>query len=177
MRVELRDRRRVRAERDLRPAHRAAQVRDVEQRQLRAEPAALLGGVLADAEQQVLRHGVQVGRVAEDLQLAQHLRVALVGQVERVQRVDLAERHDVTVVADEAHRVDPLALAQSADAAELRQRAAADLEHADVALAVARDRALKPLRLVGGGDPQRALVLGQRVLVEHEAGHLARAGI
>ena len=80
-------------------------------------------GLLADAEQQVLADRVQVGRVAGDLQLAEHARLRRVGEVDRVERVDLAERDDVAGVADEAHRVDALALAEPADAADLRQRA------------------------------------------------------
>ena len=72
-------------------------------------------------EQQVLADRVQVGRVAGDLQLAEHARALRVGEVERVERVDLAERDDVADVADEAHRVDALALAEPADAADLRR--------------------------------------------------------
>ena len=50
-------------------------------------------------------------------------------------------------------------------------------EHGHEALAVAGERALEPLRLVGRGHAQRAVVLRQRVLVEHEAGDLAGAGV
>ena len=44
-----------------------------------------------------------------------------VAQVQRVERVDLAERHDVPAVAEEAHGVDPLALAEPGDAADRPQ--------------------------------------------------------
>ena len=112
-------------------------VGDVEQRDLRAEPHALGGRVLADAEQLVLADRVQVGRVAEDLQLAAHARARRVGEVERVERIGLAERHDVAAVVDEAHRVDALAAAEAADLADLLEPARARREHGDVALALA----------------------------------------
>ena len=101
---------------------RAAEVGDVEDRDLRAEPMARVVGVLADAEHQVLADRVQVRGVAGDLQLAEHARLLRVGEVDRVERVDLAERDDVAGVADEAHRVDALALAEPADAADLGER-------------------------------------------------------
>ena len=68
---------------------------------------------------------MQVGRVAGDLELAEHARLRRVGEVERVERVDLPEGDDVARVADEAHRVDALALAEPADAADLDERAVA----------------------------------------------------
>jgi hypothetical protein len=108
----------VGAERGLRPAGRAPWVGHVEERQLRAPDAPLRRGVLADAEQQVVGDRVQVGGVAEDLQLADDAGLGLLGQVQRVERVDLAERHDVALVAREAHGVDALALAQAVGAAE-----------------------------------------------------------
>ena len=67
---------------------------------------------------------VQVGRVAEELELAEDLGRRRVGEVDRVERVDLAEGHDVAGVADEAHRVDALALAEAADAPDGRERCA-----------------------------------------------------
>ena len=123
---------------------RRAQVGDVEERDLRAERRPPLVGVLADAEQQVVADRVQVRGVAGDLQLAEHARVRRVGEVERVERIDLAERDDVAGVADEAHRVDALALAEPADAADLRRarrRACAQRRQERLGLA-----ALRPTR-------------------------------
>ena len=73
-------------------------------------------GLLADAEHQVLADRMQVRGVARDLELAEHPRLRRVGEVDGVQRVDLPEGDDVARVADEAHRVDALALAEPADA-------------------------------------------------------------
>ena len=95
---------------------------DVEERELRAERAAFLVRVLADAEQQVVADRVQVRRVAGDLQLAEHARLLRVGEVERVERVDLPERDDVADVAGEANGVDALALPELADPAGLHER-------------------------------------------------------
>ena len=91
--------------------------------ELRPERAAVLVRVLTDAEQQVLADRVQVGRIAGDLQLAEHAR-PLRREVERVERVDLAEGDDVAGVADEADGVDALALAELADPARLDEGAA-----------------------------------------------------
>ena len=89
---------------------RLAQVGDVEDRELRPLRAPVLVRILADAEQQVLADRVQVGGVAGDLQLAEHARPLRLREVERVERVDLAEGDDVARVADEADGVDALAL-------------------------------------------------------------------
>ena len=130
---------------------------------------ALRRRVLPDADQLVLADRVQVGRVAEDLQLAGHARVRRVGEVERVERIGLAEGHDVAAVADEAHGVDALAAAEAADLPGLLEPAAVGREHGDVALALAGVGR-------GGGRAQHALVLGERELVEQLARDLpARA--
>ena len=63
---------------------------------------------------------MQVRRVAEQVDRAEHPRPLGIGQPDRVERVDLAERDDVADVAQEAHREDALALAEAADAADLR---------------------------------------------------------
>ena len=55
----------------------------------------ILGGVLADTEQQAVADRVQVRRVAGDLQLALAAKDFGIGQVEHVERVGLAERDDV----------------------------------------------------------------------------------
>ena len=86
---------------------------------------ALRRRVLADPEQLVLADRVQVGGVAEDLQLADHARARRVGEVERVERVGLAERDDEAAVADEAHGVDALAAAEPADLPDLHEPARA----------------------------------------------------
>ena len=101
-----------------------------------------------------------------------------VGEVERVQRVDLMERDDVAVVADEAHGVDALALAEPADLADLRRAS----RHS--ALSVVRydwpcrcDAVAPPCRRVGRDDAQHALELRQRPLVEQVARHRAAAEV
>ena len=110
------------AERERVEAPRAPEVGDVEERRLRPEHPAVVGRVLADPQQEVVAHGMQVGRVAEDLQLAPHDRTGR-RQVDHVERVDLAERDDVAHVPDEPHRIDALALAKPADAAERHEGA------------------------------------------------------
>ena len=55
---------------------------------------------------------VQVGRVPGQVERAGDLRARGIGQVERVERVDLPEGDEVALVADEAHRVDALAAAR-----------------------------------------------------------------
>ena len=57
-------------ERDLRHAGGGGRVAHVEQRDLGAGRAAVLGGVLADAEEAAVADRVQVRGVAEDLELA-----------------------------------------------------------------------------------------------------------
>ena len=102
-----------------------------------AEHAAVVGRVLPDAEQEAVADGVQVGRVAADLELPAHHRARGRGEVEGVERVDLAEGDDVARVADEADGVHPLALPEAADAAERDERAAARSERRDDRLALA----------------------------------------
>ena len=145
---------------------RVREVGDVEQRQLQALHAAVARRLLADAEQQLLAHRVQVGGVAGDLQLAHDARVVRVGEVERVERVRLAERDDVADVADEADRVDPLAEAEAADLAALEQVPVAPVERRDLALGLRAEAERRR-------GAQHALVLGQRELVEQRARHRA----
>ena len=114
------------AERRVREPRRMAEVGDVEERELRA--GRLVPGrptSSPDPEQQVVADRVQVGRVAGQLELAEHARPRRVGDVDRVERVDLLERDDVRGRADEPDRVDALALAEVADAADLVERAGA----------------------------------------------------
>ena len=87
--------------------------------------AAFLAHFLPDPEQQVFADRVQVGRVAGDLELAEHARPLRHGEIEREERVDLAERDHVADIADEANGVDALALAEPADPAGLDERAVA----------------------------------------------------
>ena len=143
----------------LRHLGRRGQVRDVEQRRLDR------GALAADAEQLVLADRVQVGGVARDLQLAGDPRRGRVGEIERVQRVGLAERDDVAALAHEAHAVDPLALlAEAGDGPDLDEPRAVLAQHADAA----RARRV-PRCLLGRGHAQVAVVLGERVVVEDEA--------
>src|SRR5207253_10830766 len=112
-------------ERGVRDPRRVREVGDVEERDLRAGRLVVRADVLPDAEQEVVPDRMQVGRVAGDRQRPEHLRVRGIGDVDRVQRVDLLERDYVAVVADEAHRVDTLALPEPAELADLVELAAA----------------------------------------------------
>ena len=168
--VALDGRPRLAADGVLVQAHRLGELGDVEQRHLHAGPPPLRGRVLAHPEQQPVPERVQVGGVARDLELADHARLRRVGEVERVERVDLAEGHDEARVAHVAHGVDPLALAEPADLADLHEPPVALLQRAHGAAAA---RGAVPRRHRGRRDAQRALVLGQRPLVEQVAGHLA----
>ena len=76
MAVELDLRRRRRAERVLGQQLRVGRVADAEERDLHALGPALGRRVLPDAEQEVVGDRVQVGRVAEQLELAEDLRRA-----------------------------------------------------------------------------------------------------
>ena len=67
------------------------------------------------------------------------------GQVDDVQRVDLAEGDDVGELLDEANGVDPLAQADAADLADHRQATAVG-EHRDDALRRSRGRPTRPAR-------------------------------
>ena len=150
--------------------HRPREVGDVEQRELEALDAAVVGRLLADAEQQVVADRVQVGGVAGDLQLADDARAVGIGEVDRVERVGLAERDDVADVADEADGVDPLAAAEPADLAALDEVAAALAKRRDLALGLRR-----PSR--PSWRAQDALVLRQRELVEQRARDRAARGV
>src|SRR5215204_5389073 len=143
---------------------RLAQVGDVEDRELRPERAPLLVRVLADAEKQVLADRVQVGRVARDLQRAEHARALGQREVEGVERVDLAEGDDVAGVADEAHRVDALALPKPADPAGLDEGAARLAQRRQERLGLAAGA--PPGRALGADDAEHAAVLGERPLAE-----------
>ena len=81
-------------------------------KELELRTGRLVGGrlhVLTYAQEQALAHRVQVGRVALELERSRHAWRGRCAQVERVQRIDLPERHDVPGIAHEAHRVDLLA--------------------------------------------------------------------
>src|SRR5215212_5776918 len=119
--VVLDFRRRAGAERHLLKAGGMGRVRDVEQRELRAEQPALTGRVLPDPEQEPVADRVQVGRVSLEVELPVHARSGGVAQVDDEERVDLPEGHDVRGAADEAHGVDALSAAQAPHAADLDQ--------------------------------------------------------
>src|SRR5438128_8084099 len=93
--VVVLDLRRAGSERDGIQPRRAARVGDVEQLDLSTCEPAVRGRVLTDAEQQVAAHRVEVGGVAAQLERAEHARPRRIGEVDRVQRIDLAERDDV----------------------------------------------------------------------------------
>ena len=165
------------AERVTREQLRRAQVGDVEQAQLRPAQASLRARVAAHAEDEVAADRMQIGRVAQQLERAPDARACGVGQVERVQRVDLTEGDDVAHVVDEANGVDALALAEPADPAHLVEPVAVLVEDGDEALAVLRARAARPHRLLRRGDAQHAAELRQRELVEQVAGGLAAGAV
>src|SRR6266550_6620132 len=108
---------------------------------------------------------MQVGGVAGDRQRPEHLRVRGIGDVDRVQRVDLLERDDVAVAADEAYSVDALALSEPAELADLVELAAARAERRQERLAVAGPVA-PPGGRVGRDDAEHTLEVGERPLRE-----------
>src|SRR4051794_36836495 len=115
MRVELDARRRTGADEPVRQTRGPGWISDVEERHLGALGSSLFVRSLADAEQQAVAYRVQVCGVAEQVEAAEHRRMLGVGEADCVERVDLAESHDVRNVAQEAHRVDALALPELAD--------------------------------------------------------------
>lgn len=73
-----------------------------------------------DADHEVVVDGVEVARVAGDLQLAEHLLGRRgVGEIDGVEGVGLAEGDEVGDVARVAHRVDPFAPTEVTDLADL----------------------------------------------------------
>ena len=153
---------------------RIGRVGHVEQAELGAGRAAFVGGVLADAEQQPVADGVEVGRVAGDLQFAGLHRVGGVGEIDHVERIDLTERDDIGELVDEPHGVDLLVLAEPADRRDLRQVVAVGSQHEHGRLALLAE----PAPVVGGGGhPQVAVELAHRELVEQASLHLARGDI
>ena len=101
------------------------QIRHVEQGDLGAGGPPLVGGLLADAQDPVRSHGVEVAGVAGDLQLAAHLWIRGVRQVDGVEGVGLAERDHVGHVAHISHGEDPLAATHVAHLPDHFQRAIA----------------------------------------------------
>ncbi len=144
-------------------------VRHVEDGELGAGRHPFLGGVLPDAQEQTVADGVQVGRVAGDLQLPDDRRVGRVGQVDDVQRVGSPEGDDVADVAHEPHGEDRLPLAQPAGPPQLDELVPLSGKGDDLALG----RVTGPRGPGGGGDAQDAVVLGHRELVEQPARDLA----
>ncbi len=139
----------------------------VEQRHLGAEPHALVGRVLPDAEQQPVAERVEVCRVPGDLQLADHARVGRIGQIEGVERVGLLEGDHVADVTEEPDGVDLLAFAHPSHLAELGEPVAVARERRDVALRLGC--AARPRLTLGGRDPEHALVLAEGELVQERA--------
>ena len=137
----------------------------------RVRPVVVRG--LADADQRGVVDRVEVAREPGDLQRAAHRRPRRVGQVERVERVGLAEGHDVAAGAQEPHGEDALAPAEAVDLAHPLEPPAALGEHGDEALALPRRpvRGAPPVRLLGARRAQVAVVLGERELVQQEAAH------
>ena len=119
---------------------RGVRIGDIEQRDLRTGATSLGVGVGADPEQQPRADRVEVRRVAGDLQLAGDARVGRIGQVEHVQRVDLAERDHIARVADEPDPEDPLVDAEPGDHTDLDELAAGEPEGRDSALTGGRPR-------------------------------------
>src|SRR5690606_8638934 len=100
---------------------RVSGIGDVEQRHLRAPRLASSEDVLPNAEEEVVPDRVEVRGVARDFQHPEQARVRWVGQVDGVQRVNLAERHDVADLADEPDRVNLFVLPQATELADLRE--------------------------------------------------------
>ena len=123
------------AEGDLADLTRPAPVADVEHGCLRTQDASVGGGVGAEAQEPVVADGVQVGGEARDLQLAQSPRAGGVGEVDRVERVGLPERHHDGQVVEPAHRLDLLVDAETAQLADGLQPAVPLVEYDDPVLA------------------------------------------
>ena len=94
---------------------RVGRIADIEQRDLGPLDTSVLRCVLTHSQKEPLADGVEVRGVAEDLQLAHDLGRGRVGEVERIERVGLAERDHIGHVAHEPDRVDLLGLAKPVD--------------------------------------------------------------
>ncbi len=154
-------------------SRRGAQVGDVEERQLGALRHPVGVGVLTDAEQEPLADRVQVGGVAGDLQLTREPRLGRVAEVDGVERIDLAEGHQVADVVEEPHRVDLLVGPEATELTGPDELVAALGEDGDEALALARLAARLPRRDRGARDAQKAVALRHRPLAQHPAGDAA----
>ena len=117
-----------------------APVADVEDRCLRTQGQAVGGGVGAEPEQPVVADRVQVGGEARDLQLAQPPGVRGVGEVDRVERVDLPEGHHHGQVVEPAHRLDLLVDAEPAQLADRLQPVTPLVQYDDPVLACCPSR-------------------------------------
>ena len=140
-----------------------ARVLAVEDREM-APGGARIVRVLADREQEVVAHGVDVAREPVDLELADDARPGGVTEIEREQRIGLTERDEVAFVPDHPARIDSLALRQPLQRTDRAELAAGRPHHEQVVATL-----LAVPRPVGGGDPEIAVVLAHRELVEELA--------
>lgn len=91
---------------------------DIEEGDLDAFDAAGGIGIAADADEEVVVDGVEVGGVAWDFEFAGDDGGERVGEVEGEEGVDLAEGDEVAAVADEASGVDLFGEPEACDAAD-----------------------------------------------------------
>ena len=147
------------------------QVRHVKQGDLGAGGPALVGGLLADAQNPIGADGVQVAAEPSDLQLAPHGGRRGVREVHGVERIGLAKGHHVGHVAHVAHGEDPLAPAHVTHLAHYLQGRVVAGQHGHHRLGVLVE---PPRAAGGGGHPQVTVVLGQRELVQEVARDLTR---
>ena len=111
---------------------RVRRIGHVEQSRFGAERPSVGVSVLADTEQESVTERMQIGRVTGDLQFARDGRILRIAQVEHVQRIHLAERHDIAGRSDEPYRIDALALAHVADGPHLGEDTVALTEDDDL---------------------------------------------
>ena len=115
---------------------------------------------------------MQVAGESRDLEFAHHRWLGGVGEIDRVEGVDLAEGDHVAHVAGEAHRLHLFAPADVAHRADLGELAVGFGQHPHPALGVCA-----PAVAGGGHHPQVPGVLGQGELVVDLSGHAARGGV
>ena len=149
-----------RARGPLRELLRLCEIAHVEQRHLGALHPPLRAGLLADTDHEVVADGVQVPRVAGDLQLAEDLGCRGVTEVDGVEGIGLAKRDEV--------RVDAFAATHVADPTDLGERVTGSFQRSDHALGLLLR---VPRRALRRGHTQHTVVLAERELVEEMAGH------
>ena len=117
---------------------------------------------------------MQVARVAGNLQFTNDLRRRGIAKIKNVQRIGLAERHDVAAVLDEAHCSDRFVvlLAEPTDLPQLPKRAALFLQSRHYPLGYLPRVDPTPAFGNRARDTQHAVVLRHRILIKQGSRHL-----